>query len=129
MLSAGQEDQRAPIHVIFDAGLAPPDLMSIRRCAMDRRRLSLLFGLFFAASILTPQGGAQEGIKFEMPTDDVKKRVVKSAAPSPATVEMLNFQSARSDSLTDGDALKLNVALDKPGVLPYVASLQFDDAG
>jgi hypothetical protein len=96
---------------------------------MDRRRLSLLFGLLFAASILTPHGGAQEGIKFEMPTDDVKKKVVKPAAPSPATVEMLNFQSARIDSLTDGDAIKLKVTLDKPVELAYVASFKFADDG
>src|SRR6266508_1410190 len=107
--------------------------MSIRRRAMNRRRLfqalSLLFGLLLAASILTPQGGAQEGIKFEMPKDDVKKKVVKPAAPSPATVEMLNGQSARIDSLTDGDAVKLKVTLDKPVELAYVASFKFADDG
>ena len=96
---------------------------------MDRRRLSLLFGLLFATSILTPQGGAQEGIKFEMPTGDVKKKAVKPAAPSPATVEMLNFQSARIDALTDGDAVKLKVTLDKPVELAYVASFKFADDG
>ena len=94
---------------------------------MDRRRLSLLFGLLIATSILTPQGGAQEGIKFEMPKDDVKKKAVKPAAPSPATVEMLNGQSARIDSLTDGDAVKLKVTLDKPVELAYVASFKFAD--
>jgi len=96
---------------------------------MERRRLSLLFGLLLAASILTPQGGAQEGIKFEMPKDDVKKKVVKPAAPSPATVEMLNGQSVRIDSLTDGDAVKLKVTLDKPVELAYVASFKFADDG
>jgi hypothetical protein len=30
ILSAWQEDGRAPIHVIFGAGLCPPDLMSKR---------------------------------------------------------------------------------------------------
>src|SRR5262249_17586355 len=100
---------------------------------MNRRRsyqaLSLLFGLLLAASVLTPQGGAQEGIKFEMPKDDVKKKAVKHAAPSPATVEMLNGQSARIDSLTDGDAVKLKVTLDKPVELAYVASFKFADDG
>src|SRR5262245_43081137 len=96
---------------------------------MDRRRLSLLFGLLLAASILTPQGGAQDGIKFEMPKDDVKKKVVKPAAPSPATVEMLNSQSARIDSLADGDAVKLKVTLDKPVELAHVASFKFADDG
>src|SRR5262245_16084340 len=94
---------------------------------MDRRRLSLLFGLLLAASILTPQGGAQDGIKFEMPKDDVRRKVVKPAAPSPATVEMLNVQSVRIDSLTDGDAVKLKVTLDKPVELAHVASFKFAD--
>ena len=48
---------------------------------MNRRRLfqalSLSFGLLLAASILTPQGGAQDGIQFEMPRDDVKKKAAK----------------------------------------------------
>jgi len=94
---------------------------------MDRRRLSLLFGLLLAASILTPQGGAQEGVKFEMPKDDVKKKAVKPAAPSPATVEVLNGQSARIETLADGDAVKLKVTLDKPVELAYVASFKFAD--
>ncbi|HKC88687.1 MAG TPA: alpha/beta fold hydrolase, partial [Blastocatellia bacterium] len=98
---------------------------------MNRRRsfqaLSLLFGSLLAASILTPQGGAQEGIKFEMPKDDVKRKGVKRAAPSPATVEMFNGQSARIDSLTDGDAVKLKVTLDKPVELAHVASFKFAD--
>src|SRR6266542_2470401 len=64
-----------------------------------------------------------------MPKDDVKKKVVKPAAPSPATVEMLNGQSARIDSLTDGDAVKLKVTLDKPVELAYVASFKFADDG
>ena len=66
---------------------------------MNQRRLfqalSLSFGLLLAASILTPQGGAQDGIQFEMPRDDVKKKAAKLAAASPATVEVLNGQSAR----------------------------------
>src|SRR5215468_11446451 len=103
----------------------------LRRRAMNRRRLfqalSLLFGSLLAASILTPQGGAQEGIKFEMPKDDVKRKGVKRAAPSPATVEMFNGQSARIDSLTDGDAVKLKVTLDKPVELAHVASFKFAD--
>src|SRR5499426_1659173 len=60
--------------------------------------------------------------------DEVKKKV-KSVAPSPATVEMLNGQSARIDSLTDGDAVKLKVTLDKPVELAYVASFKFADDG
>jgi pimeloyl-ACP methyl ester carboxylesterase len=100
---------------------------------MNRRRLfqalSLLFGLLLAASILTPQGGAQDGIKFEMPKDDGKRKAVKPAAPSPATVEMFNGQSARIDSLTDGDAVKLKVTLDTPVELAYVASFKFADDG
>src|SRR4030095_15812935 len=110
---------------------APPDLISTRRCAMYRRRLSLLFGLFFAASILTPQGGAQDGIRFEMPKGDAKKdskkKVAKPAAPNPATVEVWNRQSSKIDTLVDGDAVKLRVTLDKPSELAYVASFVFAD--
>jgi pimeloyl-ACP methyl ester carboxylesterase len=98
---------------------------------MDRRRLfqalSLSFGLLLAASILTPQGGAQQGIQFEMPKDDVKKKTAKPAAPDPATVEVLNGQSARIDSLTDGDAVKLKVTLGKAVEMAYVASFKFAD--
>jgi pimeloyl-ACP methyl ester carboxylesterase len=94
---------------------------------MNRGCLSLLFGLLLAASILTPQGGAQDGIKFEMPKDDVKKKVVKPAEPSPAAVEVLNGQSARIETLADGDAVKLKVTLDKPVELAYVASFKFAD--
>ena len=98
---------------------------------MNRRRLfqalSLSFGLLLAASILTPQGGAQDGIQFEMPRDDVKKKAAKPAAASPATVEVLNGQSARIDSLVDGDAVKLKITLEKAVELAYVASFKFAD--
>jgi pimeloyl-ACP methyl ester carboxylesterase len=98
---------------------------------MNRRRLfqalSLSFGLLLAASILTPQGGAQDGIQFEMPRDDVKKKAAKPAAASPATVEVLNGQSARIDSIVDGDAVKLKITLEKAVELAYVASFKFAD--
>jgi pimeloyl-ACP methyl ester carboxylesterase len=98
---------------------------------MNRRRLfqalSLSFGLLLAASILTPQGGAQDGIQFEMPRDDVKKKAAKPAAASPATVEVLNGQSARIDSLFDGDAVKLKVTLENAVEMAYVASFKFAD--
>src|SRR5262245_25630728 len=103
----------------------------MRRCAMDRRRLfqalSLSFGLLLAASILTPQGGDQDGIKFEMPRDDVKKKAPKLAAASPATVEVLNSQSAGIEALVDGDAVKLKVTLEKAVEMAYVASFKFAD--
>src|SRR5262245_46173569 len=101
--------------------------MSTRRCAMDRRRLSLLFGLLLAASILTPQSGAQDAIQFEMPRDDVKKKGAKPVAPNPATVEVLNSQSARIETLVDGAAVRLKVTLDKPTELAHVASFKFAD--
>src|SRR5262245_23491317 len=131
ILSARQEDEWAPFHVIFGAGLSPPDLISTRRCAMNRRCLSLLFGLLLAASILTPQRDAQDGIRFEMPKGDPKKdsnkKVGKPVAPNPATVEVLNRKSSKIESLADGDAVKLKVTLSKPSELAYVASFRFAD--
>jgi pimeloyl-ACP methyl ester carboxylesterase len=94
---------------------------------MKRGRLSLIFGLLLAASILTPPSGAQEGIKFEMPKDDAKKKGAKPVATSPATLEVLNGQSAKIDSLTDGDAVKLKVTLEKATELALVASFKFAD--
>jgi len=98
---------------------------------MNRRRLfqalSLSFGLLLAASILTPQGGAQDGIQFEMPRDDVKKKAGKPAAASPATVEVLNGQSAGIEALVDGDAVKLKVTLEKAVEMAYVARFKFAD--
>jgi pimeloyl-ACP methyl ester carboxylesterase len=94
---------------------------------MKRGRLSLIFGLLLAASILTPPSGAQEGIKFEMPKDDAKKKGAKPVATSPATLEVLNGQSAKIDSLTDGDAVKLKVTLEMATELALVASFKFAD--
>src|SRR5215467_7639290 len=94
---------------------------------MNRGCLSLLFGLWLAASILTPQSGAQVGVKFEMPQDDAKKKGAKPVAPNPATVEVLNGKSGKIDSLIDGDAVKLKVTLDKPAELALVASFKFAD--
>ncbi|HEV2668448.1 MAG TPA: hypothetical protein VG324_26260 [Blastocatellia bacterium] len=94
---------------------------------MNRGRLSLLFGLLLAASILTPQSGAQQGIKFEMPKDDVKKTGSKPVAASPATLELLNGQSAKIETLVDGDAVKLKVTLEKAAELALVASFKFAD--
>jgi pimeloyl-ACP methyl ester carboxylesterase len=94
---------------------------------MNRRRIPLLIGLLLAASILTPQGGAQDGIRFEMPKDEVKKKVGKPAAASPATLEILNGQSARIDSLIDGDVVKLKVTLESAVELAHVASFKFAD--
>src|SRR5262245_6431745 len=94
---------------------------------MNRGRLSLIFGLLLVASILTTQSGAQEGIKFEMPKDDAKKKGAKPVATSPATLEVLNGQSAKIDSLTDGDAVKLKVTLERAAELALVASFKFAD--
>jgi pimeloyl-ACP methyl ester carboxylesterase len=94
---------------------------------MNRGRLSLLFGLLLAASILTPQSGAQSGIKFEMPKDDVKKNVAKPVATTLATLEILNGQSSKIDSLIDGDAVKLKVMLERSSELALVASFKFAD--
>src|SRR5215470_19653973 len=103
-----------------------PDLMFMRRYAMNWRRLSLLFGLLLVASIMTPQRDAQTGIRFEMPKDDAKKdskkKGAKPVAPNPAKVEVLNRQSAKIEKLADGDAVKLKVTLDKPAELAFVAS-------
>ena len=97
---------------------------------MNRRYLSLFFGLLLAASILTPRGGAQDGIRFEAPKDEVKKKKAAPAvAPNPATVEVLNRQSAKLDSLADGEAVKLKVNLDKPAELASVAAFKFVDDG
>src|SRR5215813_12956633 len=96
--------------------------MSTRRCAMRQRRLSLphrlslLFGFLIAASILTPQSDAQ-------------KKKAKPEPANPATVEILNRQSAKIDSLTDGDAVKLKVTLNQPTELAHVAVFKFADDG
>jgi pimeloyl-ACP methyl ester carboxylesterase len=71
-----------------------------------------LFGLLVAISILTPQGEAQR----------------KKASPTPAnpaTVEVLNRQMTKIDSLTDGDAVKLKVTMNQPAELAHVASFKF----
>lgn len=94
---------------------------------MNRRRLRLLFGLLLAASILTPHGGAQDGVRFEMPKDEVKKKVAKPAVANPATFEVLNGQLAKIETLADGDAVRLKVTLDKPVELAHVASFKFAD--
>ncbi|MGH9751269.1 MAG: esterase/lipase family protein [Blastocatellia bacterium] len=93
---------------------------------MDRRRLCLLFGLLLAASTLTPQSGAQD-VQFEMPKDDVKKKVAKSGAPNPARFEVLNGQSAKIETLADGDAVRLKVTLERAAELAHVASFKFAD--
>src|SRR5882672_10004139 len=94
---------------------------------MNRRCLSLLLGLFLAASALTPQSGAQDGIRFEMPQDAPKKKSAKTVESNPATLEVLNGQSAKIESLVDGDAVKLKVTLDRPTELAHVASFKFAD--
>lgn len=98
---------------------------------MNRRCFSLLFGLFFglplAAWILTTQTDAQDGIRFEMPKEETKKKVAKPVAPNPARVEILNRQSSKIETLADGDLVKLKVTLDKPAELAYVASFRFAD--
>lgn len=85
---------------------------------MNRRRslqlLSLFFGFIAAASILTLQGEAQ-------------RKKPEPTPANPATVEVLNRQSAKIDSLTDGDSVKLKVALNQPANLAYVASFKFAD--
>jgi pimeloyl-ACP methyl ester carboxylesterase len=94
---------------------------------MNRGRLSLLFGLLLAASILSPQSGAQDGIKFEMPKDEAKKKDAKPIATTPATLEILNGQSSKIDTLVDGDAVKLKVMLEMASDLALVASFKFAD--
>src|SRR5690349_6853457 len=94
---------------------------------MNRRCLYLLFGLFFAASILTPQSGAQDGIRFEMPSDGPVKEKAKKAPTVSATLEILNGQSTKIESLTDGDAVKMKVTLENPTPLACVASFKFAD--
>src|SRR5262249_6807793 len=105
--------------------------MCTRRRAMNQRYLRLFFGLLLTASILTPQSDAQDGIRYEMPKGDAnkdsKKKAAKSVAPNPAKVEVLNRQSAKIETLADGDAVKLKVTLDKPSELAYVASFRFAD--
>ena len=96
---------------------------------MHRRCLYLLFGLFLAASTLTPHSGAQDGIRFEMPKDGPIKDKEK-AKPVPAvqaTLEILNAGSAKIESLTDGDAVKMKVTLENPAPLACVASFKFAD--
>jgi pimeloyl-ACP methyl ester carboxylesterase len=94
---------------------------------MNRRYLPLIIGLLLVASILTPQSGAQDGIQFEMPKDNVKKKVAKPVVTNSATLEVLNGQSAKIDSLTDGDAVKLKVTLERAAELAIVASFKFAD--
>jgi pimeloyl-ACP methyl ester carboxylesterase len=102
---------------------------------MIRRCLSLPFALLFAllflllltASILTPQSGAQDGIRFEMPRDEPQKKSAKPVASNPATLEILNGQSAKIESLADGDAVKLKVTLERPAELAHVATFKFSD--
>lgn len=94
---------------------------------MNRRCLSLLLGLFLAASTLTSRSGAQDGIRFEMPSDGPTKQSPKAVATVPATFEILNGQSAKIESLTDGDAVKLKVTLATPTALACVATFKFSD--
>lgn len=94
---------------------------------MHRRCLSLLLGLFFAASIMTPRSRAQDGIRFEMPTGGPVKEKAKKAPTVQATLEIMNGQSAKIESLTDGDVVKMKVTLESPSPLACVASFKFAD--
>jgi pimeloyl-ACP methyl ester carboxylesterase len=94
---------------------------------MNRGSLSLFFGLLLAASILTPQSGAQQGIQFEMPRDETQKKNAKTVVSYSATLEVLNGRSAKVESLADGDAVKLKVTLDRPTDLAHVAKFKFAD--
>ena len=99
---------------------------------MNGRCLTLLFGLLLAASIQTPQSDAQkkDSILFYPPEGETKKKVAKpakSVPPNPATVEVLNRQSSKIETLADGDMVKLKVTLDKPSELAYVAKFSFAD--
>jgi pimeloyl-ACP methyl ester carboxylesterase len=98
---------------------------------MNGRCLSLLFGLLFglllAPSILTPQSDAQDAIFYPPSPDPPKKKGAKPVPPNPATVEVLNRQSSKIETLVDGDAVKLKVTLVKPSELAYVASFRFAD--
>jgi pimeloyl-ACP methyl ester carboxylesterase len=128
IFSAGQEDERATIHVIF--GACSPPLINIYkeiRFNMNRRCLSLLLGLFLAASTMTPRGGAQQGIQFEMPQDGPKKQVAKNVPTVPAALEVFNGQSAKISSLADGDTVKLKATLQSPTDLACVAYFKFAD--
>ncbi|MGE0128697.1 MAG: esterase/lipase family protein [Blastocatellales bacterium] len=79
-------------------------------------RLSLPVGLLIVLLLFIPQGEAQ------------KKSAKPTPTPAnPATVEVLNRQSAKIDSLTDGDVVKLKVTLNQPADLAYVASFKFAD--
>src|SRR5215475_6024984 len=97
------------------------------RFYMNRRCLSLLLGLFLAVLTLTPRGGAQQGIQFEMPQDGPKKQDVKNVPTVPAALEVLNGQSAKISSLADGDKVKLKVTLESPTALACVAYFKFAD--
>ena len=94
---------------------------------MNRGFLSLFFGLLLAASILTPQSGAQQGVQFEMPRDEPQKKNAKTVVSYSATLEVLNGQSAKIESLVDGDAVKLKVTMDRPTDLAHVAKFKFAD--
>jgi pimeloyl-ACP methyl ester carboxylesterase len=94
---------------------------------MYRRFLSLSLGLFLAASILAPRSGAQDGIRFEMPKDGPVKEKAKPVPTAQATLEILDGQSAKIDSLIDGDAVKMKVTLETPAPLACVASFKFAD--
>ncbi|HEY6402709.1 MAG TPA: alpha/beta fold hydrolase, partial [Blastocatellia bacterium] len=78
-------------------------------------------------SILTPRIGAQDGIKFEMPSDGpVKQKAIKAPVVQ-ATLEILDGQSAKIDSLIDGNAVKLKVTLEAATPLACVATFRFAD--
>jgi pimeloyl-ACP methyl ester carboxylesterase len=62
-----------------------------------------------------------------MPKDDVKKNVAKPVATTLATLEIMNGQSSKIDSLIDGDAVKLKVMLERSSELALVASFKFAD--
>ncbi len=80
-----------------------------RHCAGNPYRLALLFGLLIASSLWPSRGEAQK------PT------------PSPAKIEVLDRQGRSLASLTDGDAVKLKVAITQVSELAVVAAFVFAD--
>ncbi|HEY8460237.1 MAG TPA: alpha/beta fold hydrolase [Blastocatellia bacterium] len=60
-----------------------------------------------------------------MPTDGPMKEKAIKAPTFQATLEILNGQSAKIESITDGDALKLKVMLEHPAPLACVATFKF----
>ena len=74
----------------------------------------LALGGAIALLILTPNVGAQ------------KKKPTPTPA-NPATLEVLNREGTKVDSLVDGDLVKLKVTLNQPSQLANVASFKFAD--